>query len=170
MKILQIVFYILDVINIWYMNRYVEQLIEDLSNAEAAQIAIRSHLDILGESEVFETESDEDEFYDCSKLAPLSQIIGFEKVAFPPEDKLDDEHIELIYIHLLGVLDNFNFFLDFPEKVSIRVKYTMLLDILDEETTCSNAFVTNLEFCDYDYDTCPFGIELCQCKMYEDLG
>ncbi|HLV41994.1 MAG TPA: hypothetical protein VKY37_06935 [Brumimicrobium sp.] len=152
------------------MDRYVTQLIEDLSNAEAAQIAIRSHLDILGEGEVFESESDEDEFYDCSKTAPLFQVIGFQKELFPPSEKLNDLQLELIYVHLLRVLDNFNFFLDFPDKVSSRVKYEMLLSIFDDDVTCSNAFVTNIEFCDYDYDTCPFGIELCQCKMYEDLG
>jgi len=150
------------------MNRYVEQLIEDLINAEASQIEIRSHLDILGESEMFENEEDEEGFSECDKTAPLSEIIGFKKEIFPPEEKLSDDQVESIYIHLLYVLDNYNFFLDFPDRVDTRLKYTLLLSIFDEETTCSNAFVTNLEFCDYDYDTCPFGIELCQCKIYED--
>jgi len=153
------------------MNRYVEQLIEDLVNAEAAQIAIRSHLDILGECELSECEEeDEEDSIDFTKTAPLSQIIGFNKEVFPPEDKLSDDHIERILKQLTLVLDNFNFFLDFPNFVDSRLKYKMILDILDDETTFSNAFVTNLEFCDYDYDTCPFGIDLCQCKLYENMG
>lgn len=150
------------------MDRYIEQLIEDLLSAEASQIAIRSHLDILGECEVLEPDSDDCGFNDCSETMPLSQIVNLDKSIFPPAEKLSDEQIDLIYIHLLRVLDNYNFFLDFPDNVPNRVKYSMLLAIFDEETTCSNAYVTNIEFCDYDYDTCPFGIELCQCKMFED--
>jgi hypothetical protein len=150
------------------MNRYLEQLLEDLVNAEASQIALRNHLDILGESEAFE--DDEDDFFEYSPTIPLSQIIGFEKDVFPPEEKLNDEQIELVYNHLMRLLDNHNFFLDFPDKVSARLKYSLLLNAFDEEIVYSNAFVTNLEFCDYDYDNCPFGIELCQCKMFEDRG
>jgi hypothetical protein len=149
------------------MNRYLEQLIEDMDLAVSNQIAIRSHLDILGEGEVCETEQ---ESPSDAKTFPLSRIIGFEKCYFPPEEKLTDDQVKVVYTHLLCVLDNYNFFLDFPDKVDIRAKYIMLLEALDEDTTYSNAKVTIIEFCDYDYDTCPFGIELCQCKRYEDMS
>ena len=149
------------------MNRYLEQLVEDLDLAVSNQIALRSHLDILGESEMCEAE--EGVNYD-EKTSPLSKIIGFDKCYFPPEEKLTDDQVAVVYSRLLCVLDNYNFFLDFPDKVEIRTKYIMVLDILDEETTYSNAKVTIIEFCDFDYDTCPFGAELCQCKMYEDMS
>lgn len=149
------------------MNRYLEQLIEDMDLAIASQIAIRSHLDILGECEVCESE---EEMLSEGNTMPLSEIIGFDKCFFPPEEKLTDDQIVVVYTHLLCVLDNYNFFLDFPDNVDIRTKYIMVLDVLDEETTYSNAKVTIIEFCDYDYDTCPFGADLCQCKMYEDMS
>ncbi len=149
------------------MNRYLEQLIEDMDLAIASQIAIRSHLDILGECEVCESE---EEMLSGGNTMPLSEIIGFDKCFFPPEEKLTDDQIVVVYTHLLCVLDNYNFFLDFPDNVDIRTKYIMVLDVLDEETTYSNAKVTIIEFCDYDYDTCPFGADLCQCKMYEDMS
>ena len=149
------------------MNRYLEQLLEDMDAAIANQIAIRGHLDILGECEVFETE--------CGvpleeKTAPLSQIIGFDKFYFPSSEKLTNTQVSMVYSRLTCVLDNYNFFLDFPDKVDDRIKYEMLLDIFDEETTYSNAKVTILEFCGYDYETCPFGEELCQCKKFEEMS
>lgn len=149
------------------MNRYLEQLIDDMNIAVANQIAIRSHLDILGESEVCECE---EEIPRAEKTAPLSSIIGFDKCYFPPEEKLTDDQVTVVYTHLLCVLDNYNFFLDFPDNTDVRTKYIMVLDALNEETTYSNAKVTILEFCDYDHETCPFGAELCQCKKYEDLA
>lgn len=149
------------------MNRYLEQLIEDMTLAVASQIANRSHLDILGESEVCESE---EEVHGNEKTALLSKIIGFDKCYFPPLEKLTDGQVTVIYTHLLCVLDNYNFFLDFPDKVDVRTKYAMILDVLEEETTYSNAKVTIIEFCDYDHETCPFGAELCQCKMYEDMS
>lgn len=149
------------------MNRYLEQLIEDMDLAIANQIAIRSHLDILGEIEVCETE---EEIHGNEKTAPLSKIIGFDKCYFPSEEKLTDDQVTVVYTHLLCVLDNYNFFLDFPDDVDIRTKYVMVLDILDDETTYSNAKVTILEFCDYNHETCPFGEDLCQCKKYEEMA
>ena len=148
------------------MNRYIKQLVDDLDIAIAGQIALRGHLDILGESEACETEG---EFPLVEKRAPLSHIIGFDKCFFPPENKLTDDQVVKVYTHILYLLDNYNFFLDFPDKIDVRIKYLMILDIFDDETTYSNSNVTILEFCNYDYDTCPFGLENCQCKMYEEL-
>src|SRR5690554_977793 len=102
------------------MNRYLEQLIEDMDLAIASQIAIRSHLDILGECEVCESE---EEMLSGGNTMPLSEIIGFDKCFFPPEEKLTDDQIVVVYTHLLCVLDNYNFFLDFPDNVDIRTKY-----------------------------------------------
>ncbi|PKR81793.1 hypothetical protein CW751_00180 [Brumimicrobium salinarum] len=148
------------------MNRYIEQLVEDLKEAEEAQIAVRSHLDILGEAELYIVE-DED-FCDGFNVAPLCEIIGFEKIVFPPHEQLTDSQIDLIYQQLSNLIENYNFFLDFPEKVQTRLKYTLLINALEDEYTCSNANITSIEFCDYDHDTCPFGASLCQCKIFEE--
>lgn len=149
------------------MNRYLEQLLEDMDVVISSQNAVRSHLDILGESELCESEEG---ILCCERTEKLSKIIGFDRCYFPPHEKLTDDQLTVVYTQLLCVLDNFNFFLDFPNGLDVRSKYVMLLDIMDEETTYSNAKVTVLEFCDYDYDTCPFGAELCQCKAYEELA
>jgi len=147
------------------MNRYLEQLVSDLDLAVANQVAVRSHLDILGEAEACESEKG------CElpgRTAPLSEIIGFKKCFFPPSEQLSDDQLTVVYTHLLCVLDNYNFFLDFPDNIKTRTKYEMFLEILDEETTFSNAKVTVIEFCDYDHETCPFGTQLCQCKIFEE--
>jgi len=109
------------------MNRYIEQLIEDLDQVVANQIAIRSHLDILGEIETCECEEESESL---EKTAPLSEIIGFDKCYFPSEEKLTNDQIIVVYTHLLCVLDNYNFYLDFPENVEVRTKYSMLLGVL----------------------------------------
>ncbi|MDX1651129.1 MAG: hypothetical protein R3277_01470 [Brumimicrobium sp.] len=150
------------------MNRYVDQLLEDLES----MIQDLPDFSTLGEDD-----EDPDEIWmefeqdrcSCSAI-PLSRIVGIEKYILPPGSKLSKVQMELIFLHLEKILSAYGFILDFPEKIQVKVKYELLHDIWEDEFSFNPRDTQIIDFCDFDYDFCPFGLELCRCKQLEEMS
>ena len=142
------------------MHRYIEQLIEDMK-------------DIIDSVEKKDSVIDHDaanHFDDVEKFIdgpfyPLGEILGMEKVALPPIEKLNREQIHEIYPVLLDLLEAYNFIPEFPRNVDIALKYHLIREKWDEEFVHIESGVSHIEFCNYDSENCPFGKQ-CDCDVF----
>lgn len=153
------------------MNRYIHQLIEDLKEA----IVLAPDREIFCDNYEFDYEDEEDhmslafiENYLQGKQKPLSEIVQIDQNLLPPVEMLSKNHVESVYPLLQGLLDFYGFELDFPEGVPLKLKYKLLREVWTEKFVHMNTGVQVIEFCDYDFNSCPFGSELCECKKFED--
>jgi hypothetical protein len=153
------------------MNRYIHQLIEDLEEA----ISLAPDREIFCDNYELDYEDEEDhmslafmEAYMQGKQIPLSEIVGIDQILLPPVEKLNNDHVQKIYPSIEKLLCNYGFELDFPENVPIQLKYKLVRDVWNEKFVQTNTGVQVIEFCDYDFNSCPFGSDLCECKKFED--
>ncbi len=151
------------------MEQYITQLIEDLLNAKRAE-----------SEEVEEEENEEDEFDIEAHFAevdryvsgdgeePLEEILGFEEVQFPPIEKLNDSQMKRVSEAFVECLFSWNITAEIPEDVPITLKYSLLVSTLKRQVYIQSYGFIHFEFCNYNVATCPFGIEFCQCKDFEN--
>ena len=153
------------------MNRYIHQLIEDLGEA----IVLAPEREVFCDSYELDYEDEEDhiclafiENYIHGNQKPLSEIVEIDQILLPPVDKLTNSHIEKVFPLIEELLELYGFDLDFPEGVPIKLKYTLTRDVWTEKFVKMNTGNQVIEFCDYDFNSCPFGSELCECKKFEE--
>lgn len=152
------------------MQNYINQLLGDLSELISYHQTNMSSESLL----VMESESSDDllEFAklsiqpDCS----FADILEIQQEQLPPSDKLSDRQISALFDSLNDALIVFQCFLDFPDKISNRKKYTILRSYWNEPQLICNKSVNTIDFCDYDQEHCVYGSEGCECKRLENLG
>ena len=143
------------------MQRYTEQLIEDIREAKKRprppKMELPPELELMRGAEE----------YLHGKLYKMGNLFGLQKEQFPPSEKLDEKQIEDIIRSLTELWEAFNFIPDFPEGLPDVYKYNLLVDYLNYETTVVSNGFNHFEFCGYDPGSCPFPEEFCTCKDFE---
>lgn len=154
------------------MNRYIHQLIEDLEEA----IELAPTRETLHDNCQFESEDDEDEtslafieHYLFGNEIELGKIVDIEQILLPPIEKLTKSQAAKLFPYLESLLSEYGFELDFPNNVPASLKYELVRQSWTDKFVPVNMGVQVIEFCDYDFDFCPFGSELCQCKEFEKM-
>ena len=143
------------------MQRYIEQLIEDIEEAKnrprPPKMLLPPELEFVrGAEEYLHGEQ-----YEMGKL------FGLEIKQFPPEDKLSEEEIQALTDKITELWQVFNFIPVFPEGLPVKYKYKLLVDYLEYKTTYISEGNNHFEFCTYDPESCPFPEEFCTCKDFE---
>ena len=138
------------------MHRYIEQLIDDLRQA-----AEQAPPDIIDDPEIDEEEALEMELEEAERIVTgpfekLSDILGIPKKMLPGPDRLKDEHVRILVPEIEKLLNAYNFYPDYPEKVPYNLLYKALYDIWDDDFIKVNSGQYHIEFCDYDENNCPF--------------
>lgn len=147
------------------MKRYVAQLKGDLNVAKNAVDELKEHYEIL---DTLTPAQDEEEFLVSAKEESLAEIIGFDKILFPPANRLTKNQTEVLFKHLNELIEAHSFYLDLPQMLDTCIKYTLVLSILNDQFEIYIDGLTVIDFCDYDLNTCPFGTEHCLCKEYNE--
>jgi len=144
------------------MQRYTEQLIEDIQDAKKRprppKMELAPELEFVRGAEE----------YLHGKFYKMGKLFGLEKKQFPSIDKLNPKQIEKIAFEFELLWEAFNFIPYFPDGLPAEIKYKLLVDYLEYETTYVSVGNNNFEFCTYDPKTCPFPEEFCTCKDFED--
>lgn len=145
------------------MNLYLTQLITDMHLAATR----------VPKSKIPEGTFDPDyqDELEASPDYPMSHWFGLTKEQFPPSERLTDEQLELMANEFEQLWAAYSFEPDFPDGLPAKRRYELMRDYLDYE--CSHwpgGWVHHFEFCDYNTENCPFGIEFCKCKdfVYDD--
>ena len=145
------------------MERYLEQLIEDLHQAT-------QKLDPPSWEEA--DKDDELELYDISQVekyvygdaTPISEITGIGHEQLPPVEKLTHDQQALLSAELEELLYYFHFQLEFPKNYPTHLHYAYILKLWEEKHVVVSVGTTHIEFCDYDEEKCPFPAYCSNCK------
>ncbi len=143
------------------MHHYLAYLVSDMRQA-----ATRA-----SKSRIPEGEFDPDYMMELEESAekPMSEWFGLQKEEFPPSEKLTNEQLEFMATEFEQLWAAYSFFPDFPEGLPAKHRYELMRDYLDHPTQhWPGGWQHHFEFCDYDPEHCPFGIEFCRCKDFDD--
>jgi hypothetical protein len=143
---------------------YVKQLQEDIRLA--AQNTLVENGDIADDSTSFEKQMEEVESFVYGTMSPLSKIVGIATVQLPPPEKLSDAQQATLYEDMESLLNAFNFYPDFPQKLPGHLKYQIMRSRWDTEHVHMSCGESHLEFCEYEPKECPFPAKFCSCKNY----
>lgn len=141
------------------MQRYIEQLIEDIHQATWR---IRPPHELWEESGA--DPDDELELEDMSyveklmygDLEPISEITGIDINRLPQADKLSQQEQSILATELENLLQYFHFTLDFPENYPAHLRYPFILKTWAEEHVALSFGENLIEFCDMEEENCPF--------------
>ncbi len=144
------------------MDRYFNQLIEDLKNAAKRKRPPKMELD----PELEVVRGAEEYLYGTPYM--LGVLLGISKNTFPPPEKLNENQLEQLATEIEYLWAEFNFHPVFPDDLPAIFRYKLLLSKWDEPVQYVSAGNIHVEFCDYDTENCPFPKKYCMCKDFED--
>ncbi|MCB0559509.1 MAG: hypothetical protein H6573_05315 [Lewinellaceae bacterium] len=144
------------------MEKYLNYLLTDIA-AAAANVPVLT----------FE-ESDEgpsfiplDEEEKMARREILGDWIGLRQELFPPAHRLNDDQMSHLLDAMNQCLDVYNFIPHFPSGLPVRKRYEVLVAQLGKEVPILMHNSWQIDFCEYEPHSCPFGESFCQCKVYE---
>ncbi len=156
------------------MQKYVNQLIEDIQNAhrvEEEQAAdLGEHLDEGEEVEDIREHFEEVERYlnsDSETEPSFADHCGLDKAAFPPADRLSDKQKMEICTAFEKMMQSYNAYPSMPDILPPTMAYDTFVGVLDVRLFLPKLGMVGIEFCDYEPEHCQFG-EYCTCKDLED--
>lgn len=97
----------------------------------------------------------------------IEDIVGIPKNMLPPVEELSDEEVDLLVPAMVSLWSVFHFAPVYTDVIPPRLKYTLLREKWDYETTHVTCGTIHIEFCDYQTEHCPFGSNFCSCKEFE---
>ena len=144
------------------MQTYITQLIEDLTAAQN-----KEH---ISTPENFEDYIDEVERYlSGDGEQSIRDIIGIQEECFPPADRLTQQQLKTVSDAYMECIESWNICIDLPDNLPVSLKYTLLTGTLKQKVVVMDSGVTHLELCNYESESCPFGIDFCRClNTHED--
>ena len=146
------------------MQKYVEQLLMDISQAN----------DQVNDFKIRQQKSSatplslEDDLQKAEFIS-LERLLGIPAEAFPPAYKLEAFQIELIIHSLKWTLFKYGYELNYPEKVSPSVIYSVIVKNMLKKIPLLQHNIWKLSFCGYDTQQCPYGKFHCQCAAWEEI-
>lgn len=138
------------------MQRYVEQLIEDIKTATSMAPDDPFEEDELDEMEALEMELEEAERFVSGPQEKLADILGIPKNLLPAPERLNNDQKKSLNTVLIPLLKAFNFYPELPENLSEELIYKALYDIWNHEHVYMSSGHYYIEFCNYDEKDCPF--------------
>jgi len=96
----------------------------------------------------------------------LGDHCGLQKNQFPNADLLTDRECKALTRALEKLYAVFNLDANVPKGLPVRVRYTGMVNVLDEKVFLDWFGITSIEHCHYDYEgVCPFGVSSCDCRL-----
>jgi len=141
------------------MERYIEQLIEDLHEVTRNMKLPHRISEETGADPYYDVTLEDfsyiDEYLYGDKI-PVSSITGIALELLPPADLLSNEQQALLATELENLLMYFHFYLDFPEDYPDHLRYSFILNFWKEEHVPMSIGEGHFNFCDYEEEHCPF--------------
>jgi len=151
------------------MNKYLQQLLEDLKYA--AQNVAQPYPDEQSDvAAVGDWLSEEDE----EKAAPRIQLeewTGIQQTQFPPEERLSDQQIEVLFKAIMDMLLAYNYTATFILAMPTRTKYAVIRAHFKQEVIQKKWHMGFFELCftNKSHPKCLMG-DACQCAYFEEVS
>ncbi len=151
------------------MEKYVQQLVEDLREAATKVHEPNKLWDIAGTEEP-EGFGIVESFPNSPFLEKLSAIVGIESVVFPPAGRLTEGQQATLYTEMEALLAAYFFEPDFPDGLPVTLRYMVLRAHWDDQHVYLGEAEgkTYIEFCDCVVEECPFPPEFCECRLMDE--
>ena len=139
------------------MDTYIKHLIEDIRSAHRPK-----------EEEPLKEETFEDHIRDVERFISgdaehtLTYHCGLKYEAFPPADRLNDDQMTTISKALDDLLESWNAHADIPEEVPAKMRYQLMVGLLNTPFTFMSYGYTGFDFCTGDPEGCELG-KYCRC-------
>jgi hypothetical protein len=150
------------------MNRYLNQLHADIAYATAN---VPNPFVETTDENIWDWISPEEERQMCKKKS-LEEWTGISKEAFPPDDQLSDEQVELLFEAASKMLSEFNMHIVFHlVNTPIRDQYKVLRAYWDQELPMLQRNMGFFETCPEEntIDICLLG-DRCHCKFFKEMS
>jgi hypothetical protein len=149
------------------MDNYLIQLVNDMRKAaknvpDPQTLIDEADLDLPKEFEMFA----DVELYLHGPLQKISEITGIDTAALPSGKKLTGSQMSFLYDEMKRLLNAYCFYPDFPEGLSVEIKYRLLRKEWENKHVLTATGHTGIEFCSYLPEECPFPEEFCSCKDF----
>jgi hypothetical protein len=154
------------------MEQYINQLIEDIQNAqrpESEHVEEEESTFLADDLDDLDTHFADIERYTSGEgKTNLGSNIGLEEVQFPPFERITEEQMIRVCEAFHQCLFTWNITAEMPQNLPISLRYKTLISTLKRDVFIQSSGFIHLEFCHYDSENCPFGLEFCECKNIED--
>lgn len=147
------------------MQRYVEQLIDDLEEAAAnppAKPFIEPPLHMEEDEEISELA--------LVPFKPIATWTGISPEVFPHSFRLTDPQVALLLEAMFKLLESIKVELvDIPEEIPPEMLYDILTEYWDDKVQYLPSSGMDWEICTGNQQTCPYG-EFCDCGDHFDFS
>lgn len=135
------------------MQRYVEQLIEDINSRIADAPPVTDYSVILDEVELEEILATE-ESADVRKTT-IAEVVGIERMFLPPVEKLKAADVTPLSDAVSRLWKAFHLHPMFPENVPLQLRYSCLREHWEDEIIADFNGEICIDICNYQCDNCP---------------
>ena len=149
------------------MHRYIQLLIEQLREAHSLA-PLHKDQNKMSSNEIMDELEEIDRIIDEEPETPMHNIFGIDPDMFPPVEKITKEQTEALVDEILELWTVFHLGADIPENFPKAKLYPLLVKKFREPIVYFPMADTDIVFCDYEPDHCPFGTEYCTCKDFID--
>ena len=123
------------------MDRYIEQIMQDLEEAKKNAPPEPDFGDTYEEfaNTMFALETNPGK--------PAKKIFGLGREDLPPSDKLNPAQLKKLYHAIVDTFTAFSCHISFPEQVPLKLRYDILRDEFADEVMHNPAFLNHYDFC-----------------------
>ena len=142
------------------MDEYITQLVEMIREAHHNKPEPRKLS--------FDEEMEEMENLFSDQNPTMAFHFGIPVEYFPPVEKLEPKHFDILVPELLDLWLTFNYHPSFPKKLPNELRYKKMREELEKPHPLLKGTngIWGIEFCHYDPKECPFPFEYCGCKEF----
>lgn len=151
------------------MQTYISQLLEDLELATQKTIPIPDYTLLNPNHPAVEYGLDYIVAWECAPQESMSSAFGISSEAFPPPEMLTEEQAEKVCTAILKLWEANRIIADLPKTLpASTIVYGVLRDRWQGEgIQLLPEGHLHLEFCYYEPEHCPWGMDFCMCKDFD---
>jgi len=142
------------------MQRYIDQLIEDLRKA-------KNHVPSEPKfSEDYEEFEEQMFAIETAPDVPMKKLFGVSYEELPPPERLTDSQMQQLIDAIVDTWEAFNCSADFPENVPLKLKYELIRDEFADPIHYMPGYSMHYDFCS---GWCPECRIIDYCKTKDEL-
>ncbi len=143
------------------MHPYLPHLLSDIKAAHRSEVPKERTRKMSFEEQMEEIEK----YTEADPPHTFGYYCGLESVNFPPQEQLTGKDMKQVCSAFEQMTLTWNFCIDLPKNLPTALRYSLLVEIIDEKTAIVNHGTIHLDFCTGYAPGCLLK-EYCSCLKY----